>query len=307
MGCDIHIITEIRKEGKWEYVPETPKTLDMRNYTTFAVLAGVRDYFGCQVFEAKGLPGDISNKRFDFISSRDRYLQQYETGIITALCEPDGTLSPVDHRIRCKISKPEYDDINTNGDKDSYKSRYTSLGWCETAGERTYYVYDAAVLNGTLKQVLYKELYSTFDDYLKAYWSDEYDQVADDYGYWRINFDCRDYHSHSYLSLKELLEADYSNYATEKFKLEKSFYKTFIAAGGEFPSIFTIKEESPIGDIADAMREAFNPTVLVSWAMDEESKKNLLVFKGIEELKEIACKYNVENPEDIRIVFAFDN
>lgn len=32
MGCDIHIITEIRKDGKWKRVPEIPNTVPKNLY-----------------------------------------------------------------------------------------------------------------------------------------------------------------------------------------------------------------------------------------------------------------------------------
>lgn len=28
MGCDIHMITQIKKDGGWQYVPERPKSLE---------------------------------------------------------------------------------------------------------------------------------------------------------------------------------------------------------------------------------------------------------------------------------------
>ena len=68
MGCDIHLITEIKKEGKWNYIDDVPESLNTRNYCTFAVLAGVRDSFNSQIFKAKGLPPDIDKKKCRFRS-----------------------------------------------------------------------------------------------------------------------------------------------------------------------------------------------------------------------------------------------
>ena len=40
MGCDIHIITEIRKDGKWQWVKEIPESFDSRNYVQLSIFRG---------------------------------------------------------------------------------------------------------------------------------------------------------------------------------------------------------------------------------------------------------------------------
>lgn len=85
MGCDIHCYAEVKKKGKWEkvgsifkdpsydwykenyeeipyYVHEfTDSPYDGRNYSLFAMLAGVRnDYNIIPISKRKGLPSDIS-------------------------------------------------------------------------------------------------------------------------------------------------------------------------------------------------------------------------------------------------------
>ena len=63
MGCDIHMITQIKKDGHWEYIPETPKRYNCRWYPVFAFLAQVRGI--CENgFEAKGLPDDLEETRY---------------------------------------------------------------------------------------------------------------------------------------------------------------------------------------------------------------------------------------------------
>jgi hypothetical protein len=89
--------------------------------------------------------------------------------------------------------------------------------------------------------------------------------------------------------------------------MDKSFYNTFVEHGGKFPEIFTVRGDSEPADIAECFREALNPTIIISWQRSEEEKVNMALFKGIEELKKIAEKYNVVDYNDIRIVFAFDN
>ena len=63
MGCDIHMITQIKKDNDWQYVPEKPIHYDYRNYDVFAFLAQVRG--DCENgFYPNGLPEDIGEYRF---------------------------------------------------------------------------------------------------------------------------------------------------------------------------------------------------------------------------------------------------
>ena len=193
MGCDIHTITEIRKNGKWERVQEVPEEFNCRNYSVFAFLANVRNSFDTQGFQPKGLPEDISALHFDY-------------------CE-DGN-------------------------------------------------------------------------------------------YFDINFDSEDYHSHSYLTLQELQDKDKTDLQMVKCKVVKAFMDKFIESGGKIPEDIIVSEREPeTFSFFEALHEAQEPTVIVKW---NSNKKDHAVFKGIEQLEDIAKKYDVE-PNDIRIVFAFDN
>ena len=68
MGCDIHSLAQVRKNGKWVTVLQTVAG-DHRNYDTFAVLADVRNgygFAGCDtgdgfepISEPKGFPSDF--------------------------------------------------------------------------------------------------------------------------------------------------------------------------------------------------------------------------------------------------------
>lgn len=59
MGCDIHLHTEVKINGKWEHYghPHVP-----RNYTLFALMADVRNEGGKlhPVSKPKGMPSDPS-------------------------------------------------------------------------------------------------------------------------------------------------------------------------------------------------------------------------------------------------------
>lgn len=58
MGCDIHLHTEIKVNGKWEHYGNP--SVD-RNYRLFALMAGVRNDLGVvPICEPKGLPNDLA-------------------------------------------------------------------------------------------------------------------------------------------------------------------------------------------------------------------------------------------------------
>lgn len=80
MGCDIHIFTEVKEQGKWKMSLEdvfslddfertyykkdkTNNPFDDRHYGVFAFLAGVRNYSDIKGFECKyALPEDITDE-----------------------------------------------------------------------------------------------------------------------------------------------------------------------------------------------------------------------------------------------------
>lgn len=157
-----------------------------------------------------------------------------------------------------------------------------------------------------MEKSAFQQTFSFFRRVCTKKYIDEWNEEAQDYGYWGVDFDCPDFHTPSYITLKEFEDADYSDYTLIKYKIPKKFYQTFIDCGGILPSKFKV-EESAVGDLQDVFSEAFSPTVTVGWQNDDDTDKQYPVFAGIKELKEIAQKYEITNSEDIRIVFAFDN
>lgn len=58
MGCDIHMIVQVRKDGRWVTSEITPYR--ERNYEAFAMLADVRNRFGITpIAPQRGLPDDL--------------------------------------------------------------------------------------------------------------------------------------------------------------------------------------------------------------------------------------------------------
>ena len=310
MGCDIHMITEIRKDEKWNFIEEIPNSLDTRNYSTFAILADVRNYFNKKGFQPKGLPEDISGMKFRFCFDKESKLSVYETMGRRKLVFSDGCIEEPDFKdCLLHISEEKHKEIDDlrNSDKEYYSQRYYGLAIHYKNNEKDYVVYDAFIVGGHFKEVPYKELYPSFDDFLKDMYEDEWNEEMQDYGYWEIDFECDDFHTPSYLSLQELVDGDYEDYCSTSYKMDRDFYNHFIENGGTFPEIFKIVGDTKPCDIAECFREAFLPTVLISWKDSDENIKNRPIFKGIEELKNIAKKYNITDYNDIRIVFAFDN
>lgn len=63
MGCDIHMIVEVRKSAKEPWRPVSRPGYGDRNYDLFAILANVRNRHGFEpIAEPRGLPDDISHE-----------------------------------------------------------------------------------------------------------------------------------------------------------------------------------------------------------------------------------------------------
>ena len=310
MGTDIHSVIEIRKNKIWQPIDELPDAFNQRDYSIFALIAGIDDYFDRQTFEIKGLPEDISGKRFYFESETPRARERYENEGTTMCVFPDGTFTnPSDKRLEKKITEEEYKKLRVAQKKEEYDhSRYGSLGkvWDFDAQVYVYTVEDASVLDGIYKEVPYKEIYQSFEDYMNDIYADDWNEDAGDYGRYEVDFESEDYHSFSYITLQEMVNADYSKYTLNKCKVPRFFYDAFIREGGVLPKGF-INEDAQIIDIRSAISETLSPNVMIAWPMTDSEMKELEFFKTIDEMKDLAAKYNVENYDNIRVVFAFDN
>lgn len=115
-----------------------------------------------------------------------------------------------------------------------------------------------------------------------------------------------DYYSPSFLTLKELDDFDKSDYCAQKCKVNAAFYDKFKELGGVLPEGMSV-EAPEGGSIMDIIAQSICPYVVIKWSLPEAEQKETLIFKGIEALKEFAKKNNIDNFENIRIVFCFDN
>ena len=109
------------------------------------------------------------------------------------------------------------------------------------------------------------------------------------------------------MTLKELDDCDKSDYNSEKCRVVGAFYEKFKELGGVFPKEMKVEEEIISNSIFDIIGQQICPDIIVKWENSEDTLKKTPVFRGIEALKEIAKKNDIDNFENIRIVFCFDN
>mgnify|MGYP003306873563 CR=1 FL=1 len=307
MGTMIHVVTEIYKDGKWRQIEEYPQSIKDSGYREYAVLAGVRDSFNQKIFDVKGLPEDLDKPYAQWESRTDFYRQMYNENGKSMLVfnNPNGTKSYEDifsHDTEIEIDENMYNIIYKENPE---PTRYFWLSYRVdgTKGTKQYFVHDASIVGAKIMEIPYKTIYATFEEYLKAEQEDEWNEIAQDYGSFKVDFEDECYSDHSYLTLEELENADYSKYYSICYKLDREFYNMFVANGGVLPDCFTISE-SGIGSIIDAMHEAMEPTITVSWPRSPEEIAEMYMTKGIAELNEIAKQYAIAKNE-IRIIFAF--
>ena len=300
MGVLMNLVTEVMINGKWQQVPETPKSFRDNAYGTYAVLAGIRDGFGLKVFDRKGLPSDIDKMYGDWEDEMPSILEMYERSASRVIVNTDNGVeywSPSDDRLKKIITRSEYEELKNIKGSD----RYSYLGYALMDDHYEYSVCDAALVNSKIEEVPYKTMYPTLEEFIANVYSDSWNEIAQAYGHFRTDF--RELDACSYLTLEELLNGDYTRYNSVSYKLDAEFYNKFVENGGTLPDCFTVHPTS-IGGMVDAFHEAYSPTVIVSWLRDAKEIATMPLHKGIKELIEIAMKYNVK-ANDIRIVFGF--
>lgn len=218
MGCDIHLITQIRKNGTWEYIPKKPVKFTNRNYTLFGFLADVRvSAKSVGGFYPKGLPDDMRKLQFEWDSEMSWLLHEYSTGSEKCYRFQDGSLAPLDDP-RCErifFSEEEVENIP------QVVRRWSQFKWDqEGKPQRLIHVSSPVFGNAEVVCIPYHEKMS-FGTFLNQNAdSIHFDLNQEDIGFYRVDFACSDYHSHSYLTLKELA-------AQSKKKYKKYCKNTF--------------------------------------------------------------------------------
>ena len=284
MGVMIHVIAEIFKNGKWQQIDEYPESIQQSGYREYALLAGVRDGFKQQLFDVKGLPADLDKPYARWESRYDFYCNRYETSGTDMLVfnNPDGSKTyeqSFAYDTEIQIDEAFYNRLHEKNDEPT-RYYWLSMRVNGTNGTREFFVHDAKVVGAKYMNVPYKTLYSTLQEYLDAEQQEEWSDITKDYGSFGIDFNDECYFNHSYLTLEELMNADYTKYHSICYKLDREFYDMFIAHGGVLPDCFTTSE-SGVGSLIDAMHEAVEPTITISWSRKQEDIDSMYMTKGI--------------------------
>lgn len=130
-------------------------------------------------------------------------------------------------------------------------------------------------------------------------------QDEDDNG-WKVDYG--DLHSHSWLSLQELIDKDKSYFCMEKIRVSSKFLDKLNELGVEIPKeINIIEPDLSNASLTTIIYSVASPTSIVYWKDEDCKEEDLTINKGIKELKEIAAKYDITDYNNIRIIFAFDN
>lgn len=116
--------------------------------------------------------GDCPKEFLEFTSITKEEKEKYETGTSERFVTKGGEyIYPFDERFKVRISKEEYEQL----EKSREVRTWGGFGDC--------FKFDYSIIEGELRQVPYKELYSTFEDYMEAC-DYELDKEMNDYGYW---------------------------------------------------------------------------------------------------------------------------
>lgn len=295
MGCDIHTIIEVKQDGKWKYIPELPDTFNDRCYGVFSILnRNVRNYNGRNGFEGNGIPTDISGKQFRFVSQYDELFGAYnnKSTFVCWIDEKQSFISPYDESLKTEIDAEFYEELKS-GMTEKQKSRYYMP--VQTPYPQKYFVQDANKVNGEFVNLPFTFLYKTLKEFNDAYYKFEWHENEKDYGYYEVDFESNDFHSHSHLTLAELKTKVVNATPDKEFIVEKDFITCLENEIGEFPETMVVE------DLKDNK-------VKVSFGIDPDDFYPQESYnKGVKELEDIKEKYNVKSDEDLRIVFAFDS
>lgn len=295
MGCDIHTIVEIKKNEKWEYVPDLPSAFDDRNYGVFSILnRNVRNYNGKDGFEGKGLPTDLSGRQFRFSSCRQELESAYNKSTLVCVDGNGNFVYVYDESLTTEISEELFNKIKDliAEKNDEYCLRYYMP--MKDSRHKKFFVQDAQKVNGKFIWLPFKEIYKTIDEFNKAYCNYPWCEKENDYGYYDVDFD-GDLHSASYLTLTELKTKVFNISSDKTFIVNKEFINCLKEELGELPETMVVE------DLKDNK-------VKVSFGIDPDDFYPQESYnKGVKELENIKEKYNVKSDEDLRIVFAFDS
>ena len=294
MGCDIHAIIEIRKNGIWQYIEDLPDIFLDRNYSLFSILnENVRNYCMRDGFPEKGLPPDISGKRFRFVSQKDSLTKAYNRKDVFCIDDDGNIVSMFDERMRTEIDAVLYETLkNIAAEKQGERYRIP------VKDEKTqrYFVQDAQKIGAKFVEKKYSDVYETLDEFNCQHYHYQWSEEEQDFGYYEVDFTATGFlHSASYLTLTELLTKVTSPIHEKTFSINKEFLNELERQMGGLPETLTLIKETETDYEVAFMEDPYDTYVQIAYN------------SGIEEMSKIKEKYGIENDEDIRVVFAFDS
>lgn len=88
MGCDIHLVTQVRRDGKWVDAPIEKEPFNYRSYGLFGFLADVRNYSEVPpISKPKGLPEDFKTPVDDWFEIDNPYSHSHSWLTLKELVE----------------------------------------------------------------------------------------------------------------------------------------------------------------------------------------------------------------------------
>ena len=128
---------------------------------------------------------DAQKEFLEFVDKTEEFKKTWQEESIKKIKLPNGNyLTPYDNRLKVAITKEEYEKLKKerNPDVRTFSAHFSDGSY---DGYETYYKYDPSVVNGTVVEVPYREIYATLDDYVKdcegvSLWDSEMKA----YGWW---------------------------------------------------------------------------------------------------------------------------
>ena len=294
MGCDIHAILEIKKDGEWQYIKDLPSIFDVRYYNLFSILnKNVRNCCGIDGFEGKGKPLDTKNRKARFYSYGEDLERAYrKSTILCKVVKDDGEIeyiSPLDTELIVEIDAEFCEHLLKEKTEEENK-RYMYPYYQGSS----IIVRDAYKIGGEFVKVTFEEVYHDIKKFNDEYCHYPWNEEEQDFGFYEFDLDCTDYHSHSYLTLEEMKTKAIKTNEDEVFVVDEKFLQLLERELGGVPDFLHY------GEKVDEQRQVcfIDSDISLAWHS---------YFDGVNEIEEIKRKYNIESDEDIRLVFAFDS
>ena len=149
----------------------------MSHFTVGVICKDINDYEKLLAPYQENNMGNCPKEYLKFNSVTEEKKQTYENETTKRFVTIDGNyLYPWDNRFDVEITKDEYERLDQQNVKD-LSSHYS-------VGIKKYFKRDYSLLKGELREVPYKEIYPTFEQYMEDCEYYEFDEEMNDYGYW---------------------------------------------------------------------------------------------------------------------------